>query len=122
MNSMIDMDIAPSEHPRGRKPTYDDHLKLQRALRRYGYHEHVPQRWEGMSIIECIDCQEVKPYYSYSDIDSLVIVHSSCDIPSHEHEQSFLQAMIPIIGKLDALAYYEPGEKYKLGPRLRIYL
>ena len=116
------MEVQPH---RGRPPTYDDHLKLQEALKRYGYHPHVPQKWQGMSIEESIDCKKVKPYYSYSETDSLVIVHPTCDdyeLDCHEHEQAFLQEMIPVIGKLDAQAHYESGEKYKLGPRLRIYL
>lgn len=121
------IDIPTIQHPRGRQPSNADLRKLEEALERYGYHCYRPQYYYDnngnlMSFDEMIDCQLLRPYYSYSEIDSLVIVHSTCNIPGHEHEQAFLQAMIPIIGKLDALAYYEPGEKYKLGPRLRIYL
>lgn len=70
------------------------------------------------------DC---KPYRLIIDNGAIAVFHGDCGDclcaeNVHQHEIEFLQAMVPVLGKLDAHAELEPGEEYRLGPRLRVHL
>lgn len=147
MEDVLSMDILNKllEQPKqmAQQPATTRNIQaLEKALERFGY-TFAYSLIDGISVQYCSDiliyhyCDSSSwlvysasflPYLAYVARDgSIEILHGECSdclkaASRHEHECSFLREMIPIIGKLDALAELEPGKEFSRGPRLRIYL
>lgn len=116
-----------------RKPTVKDMTQLAALLLREGYHrEPKPQlTWDtdglALPLLDTfpMPCQ-VKPYRMFIYQGAINILHSCLNgydiYPERLHERVFLEEMIPVIGKYDALAQYDPGNIHTASPHLVIYM
>src|SRR5258708_24656454 len=111
--------------------TYQAQEKLTTLLEQQGY---TRDRFTMIFTSEVIfhpnycgytyNCKKQKPIRIFHDLEkrTLTIVQPDCDHHKGlEHEPEFLQELIPVLGKLDAIAVLDPGNIGK-GPRLIIHL
>lgn len=89
----------------------------------FSYHISSIETWQ-------LDCERFKPYWTYCGDDEQYILHEvgSCTyqawdaVSIYQHQINFLKQMIPVIGRLDAVAILDPGGLNDRCPRLKINL